>query len=184
MRILLENVRLSYPNLFTPTRGPKGDQKPSFGANFIFPPDHPAVAKLRAAFPAVAAAKWGNRADAILKQLLATDRVCLHNGAGKATQPGYDGNLFVSSRAQIRPSVLDKDRTPVDEASGKVYSGCYVNAVIELWCQDSPAYGKRINAQLAGVQFFADGDAFAAGTAASADEFPDLGDQGEVDPAA
>ena len=50
----------------------------------------------------------------------------------------------------------------------------YVNGSIELWCQDN-AYGKRINATLRGVQFLKDGEAFAGGGSASADEFDDLG---------
>lgn len=33
------------------------------------------------------------------------------------------------------------------EADGLVYSGCYVNARIELWAQDN-ANGKRVNAKL------------------------------------
>jgi hypothetical protein len=48
-----------------------------------------------------------------------------------------------------------------------------VNASIELWCQDNN-YGKRINASLRGVQFLKDGEAFAGGGVANADEFDDL----------
>lgn len=60
-----------------------------------------------------------------------------------------------------------------------------MNASIELWAQDNKQFGKRINAQLRGVQFLRDGDAFAAGSPASEDEFEDLGDQGDdTDPTA
>jgi hypothetical protein len=69
--------------------------------------------------------------------------------------------------------VLHSDKTPLTEADGKPYAGCYVNASIELWAQDNN-YGKRVNASLGGVQFARDGDAFAGGGAASEDEFDDL----------
>ena len=62
------------------------------------------------------------------------------------------------------------------EADGLVYSGCYVNARVELWVQDN-ANGKRINAKLLGIQFVRDGDAFGAGSApAKPTDFSDLGD--------
>ena len=120
-----------------------------------------------------------------MKGLRAQDRLCLHDGATKASYQGFEGNLFVSSSSKLRPSVFDRNRVPLQPDDGKPYSGCYVNASIELWPQDSKQYGKRINAQLRGVQFVADGDAFAAGSAASDDEFEDLGDQGDdTDPTA
>ena len=67
------------------------------------------------------------------------------------------------------------------EADGLPYSGCYVNASIELWAQDNN-YGKRINASLRGVQFYRDGDAVAGGGGpASEDEFDDLAEGADAD---
>jgi len=69
---------------------------------------------------------------------------------------------------------LNKDKSPVVEADGVIYSGCYVNAIIDLWAQDNQ-FGKRINATLLGVQFAYDGDAFASGgSGVSVDDFDDL----------
>jgi hypothetical protein len=48
-----------------------------------------------------------------------------------------------------------------------------VVAIVELWAQDN-SWGKRINATLKGVQFYQDGEAFAGGVSASADDFEDL----------
>ena len=41
-----------------------------------------------------------------------------------------------------------------------IYSGCMVNMVVQLWAQDHPEYGKRINANLKAIQFFEHGPAF------------------------
>jgi hypothetical protein len=177
MKILLENVRLAFPVLFKAKA--IGDGDPSFSASFILPPDHPAVAKLNVAFDKLAKEEWKDKAPAIVKTLRAQDRLALHDGDLKAQYQGYEGNLFVSTRSKTRPSVFDRDKSPLVEESGKPYSGCYVNASIELWIQDNQKFGKRINAQLRGVQFVKDGDAFAAGGAASEEEFADLSESGD-----
>jgi hypothetical protein len=184
MRILIKNARLAFPNLFTARPGQDGGEA-KFGASLIIAPDNPAIKEINAAFEKIAKEKWGDKAATILKGLRAQDRLCLHDGATKAQYQGFEGNMYVSASSKLRPSVFDRSRTPLTAEDGKPYSGCYVNASIELWAQDSKQYGKRINAQLRGVQFDRDGDAFAAGTAASEDEFEDLGDQGDdTDPTA
>lgn len=184
MKFLIKNARLAFPNLFQPRPGEDG-KKGKYGASLIIPTDHPIVKELEAAFVKIANEKWGDKGPAILKGLKAQDRLCLHNGDTKSQYSGFEGNLFISASSQTRPSVFDRNKTPLTEDDGKPYSGCFVNASIELWPQDHKKHGKRINAQLRGVQFFADGDAFAAGSPASEDEFDDLGDQGDdTDPLA
>jgi hypothetical protein len=183
-RIMLTNARLAFPNLFAPRPGTDGG-KAKYGALFILEPGNPAIKQLNAMFAAVATEKWGAKADAILKGLKAQDRLCLHDGATKAQYAGFEGNVFVSANSDLKPTVLDKDRSALGSGDGKPYAGSYVNASIEVWAQDSQQFGKRLNAQLRGVQFVKDGDAFGAGTVASEDEFADLGDQGDdTDPTA
>ena len=173
MRILLKNVRLAFPNLWKAT-APKGGGEAAFSASLLMPKNHPQVAELKKAFTTMAKEKWASKGDAVLKSLEAADKLCLHDGDGKADYEGFEDQLYVSSRSKIRPSVFDGQRQELQEADGKPYSGCYVNASIELWAQDN-SYGKRINAQLRGVQFLRDGDAFAGGGhAADADEFDDI----------
>jgi len=130
--------------------------------------------ELMAAFKTVATEKWAAKADAMLKALFAADKTCLHNGDAKSEYEGFEGNKYISARAKVRPTVFDGQRQELSEADGKPYSGCYVNASIELWAQEN-SYGKRINAQLRGVQFLRDGDAFAGGARpAGADEFDEI----------
>ena len=94
--------------------------------------------------------------------------------------------MIVSTRSYQRPSVFGSDKSPLTEADGKIYSGCFVNVSFDIWAQTYNGV-PRINAQLRGVQFAKDGDAFSGGQAASADEFDDVSDVGGVeedDPAA
>lgn len=181
MRVLLRDVRLAFPSLWKAT-APKGGGEEAFSASFLMPNNHKQIAELKAAFKTLAKEKWGAKADGILKTMEATDKLCLHNGDGKADYEGFEGNQYVSSRSKIRPSVFDQQRQDLNQADGKPYSGCFVNASIELWAQDN-SFGKRINAQLRGVQFLRDGDAFArGGRAADADEFDEISAPAEDDP--
>jgi Protein of unknown function (DUF2815) len=173
MKIKLNNLRLAFPSLWE-AKTVNGEGKPAFSGTFLLDPADPQVKTVEAAIALVAKDKWGAKADTMLKQIKAGDKTCLHNGDLKATYEGFPGNLFIAARNPVRPTVLDKDKTPLVEADGKPYAGCYVHAVLELWAQDN-AYGKRINATIMGVQFFADGDSFTGGgKAASDDDFDDV----------
>lgn len=172
MKVKLTNVRLAFPVLFE-AKTVNGEGKPAFSASFLLDPADTQVKALNQAIEQVAKDKWGAKAEAILKQMRAQDKVALHDGDLKANYDGFPGNLYVSARSATRPLVIDKDKSPLTEQDGKPYAGCFVNASIELWPQDNN-YGKRVNASLRGVQFFRDGDAFAGGGAASEDEFDDI----------
>jgi hypothetical protein len=111
--------------------------------------------------------------------LIQNDLLPIHDGNTKANFAGYAGNWFVNARSYVRPTVHDRNKNPLTEADGKPYAGCYVNAVVDVWAQDHAKHGKRINASLGGVQFVRDGDAFSGGSVADAEDFPDLGDQGD-----
>lgn len=169
-KVLLTNVRLSFPAIFK--KQSFNDGNPRFSANFILERGSANEKAVLAAIQDVAKAKWGDDADTVLKRLIAQDRVCLHDGNTKAHKyDGYKDKLFVSAASNdVRPTVIDRNRSPLTEEDGKPYSGCYVNASLSLWSQDNK-YGQRVNASLRGVQFFADGDAFGGGSAAAADEF-------------
>ena len=172
MKLKLLNVRLAFPQLFE-AKTVAGEGKPAHSGTFLIDPADPQVKAINAAIDATAKEKWGAKADAILKQARAADKVCLHNGDLKATYDGFPGNLFISARNPLRPTVVDADKTPLTEKDGKPYAGCYVHVVLELWAQDNQ-YGKRVNATLMGVQFYKDGDSFTGGGVASEDDFEDI----------
>jgi hypothetical protein len=87
--------------------------------------------------------------------------------------------LAISAKSTIRPLVIDRDRSPLAEEDGKPYAGCYVNASVEFFAYENS--GNGISAQLAGVQFVRDGDAFGGGRAADPDEFDDLGEGADTE---
>ena len=175
-RIMLLNVRLAFPNLFeTSTVGDDPKAKPRYSAMLILPPDHPQLAEIKAKMVAVAKEKWGAKWQAMYTALEKGDKLALHDGDTKANYDGLAGNLYISAASQesVRPTVVDGNKSPLTARDGKPYAGCYVNVSLDFWPQDN-GFGKRVNAQLRGVQFLRDGDAFAAGRPADADEFAEV----------
>lgn len=176
MKLSISNARLAFPQVFKPSTV-NGEGEPAYSAQLLIPPNHPFVAEIKKACEEVGKAKWGAKWPGVKKELEAKDRMPYHDGDLKAQWSGFEGNIYISTRSQqgTRPTVVDRKRQPLTEADGVIYAGCYVNANIELWTQDNQ-YGKRINAQLRGIQFLRDGDSFGGGSAASADEFDEIDD--------
>lgn len=172
MKLKINNVRLAFPALFE-AKTVNGEGKPAFSAALLLDRNNPQAKTIVQTIEQVARDKWGAKADAILKQIRAQDKTALHDGDMKTQYDGFEGNLYLSTRSITRPLIIDRDKTPLVESDGKPYAGCYVNASIEFWAQDNN-YGKRVNASLRGIQFFADGDAFAGGGSANEEEFDDL----------
>lgn len=173
MKTNLTSARLAFPALFTAKTMQNSDSA-KFGASLIVAADDKQIKTINEVIETVAKEKWGAKAADVLKQLRASDKVCLHNGDVKAAYDGFAGNFFISATNSVRPLVVDKDKSPLTEADGKPYSGCYVNAVLEIWAQDNQ-FGKRINATLMGVQFVKDGEAFGGGgRPADVSDFDDI----------
>ncbi|MET3122633.1 hypothetical protein AAKU67_002235 [Oxalobacteraceae bacterium GrIS 2.11] len=169
MKITIKDVRLAFPVLFEPKIGDNG--KAQFSAAFIFEPGSAVHNQLLKDIEEVGAAKWGAKWATLKKEMKAGDNLLIHDGNSKASLAGYEDNLFFNAYNVVRPTVVDRDTSPLVAADGKPYSGCYVVAIVDIWAQDNK-FGKKINAELQGVQFLKDGDAFAGGgQAAEASDF-------------
>lgn len=171
----IENCRIAFANDLFNAKAVNGG-KPRYSSSFLIPPTHPAVEKLKAVMRRVAAEKWGAKADQIYKALEAQDKLCLHDGNLKE-YAGYAGNMYVSAARRPeegKPRVVDRNANDITQDSGIIYSGCRVIALLEIWAQDSKDFGKRINATIRGVQFFADDTRFSGSGSAGDDEFQKL----------
>lgn len=178
-KLILKNVRLAFPDLFTAKAINAGDT-PRYGAQLIVEKGSANEAAIEAAIQEVAKAKWGVKAEETLRTLRAKTKICFLDGDLKSEYAGFAGNMSLSAGNTARPTVVNRDRTPLTEADGVIYSGCYVNAIVEIWAQEN-THGKRVNCSLRGIQFASDGEAFAGGGVASADEFEELTDTSAAD---
>jgi len=167
-KILLSNVRLSFPSLFRKAVF-NGDET-KFEATFLINKATQA-AKIKEIKAAIDAAIK----DGLKGAKLPPDKICLKDG-DDIDYAGYAGHMSIKASGNKRPIVIDRDKSPLTEDDNKLYAGCYVNASLELWVQNNQ-YGKRINCNLLGVQFMKDGEPFADGVKGSLDDFEAFADE-------
>lgn len=173
-RIALADVRLSFPALFTAEAFKPGD-KPKFKATLLVPQDSALRKQIDAKILAVLTEY--NKGDAgKAKKLLGSiqgnaNKFCWQDGDNKSYD-GYQDMMALSAKSDTRPLVIDGLKNPLAESDGKPYAGCYVNANVEFFVYNQQGVG--LSAQLRGVQFVRDGDAFAAGRPADSDEFEEV----------
>jgi len=185
--IFLSNVRLSFPHLVEAHKSkiaaPTATAK--FSADFILPPDHPALAQFMTRYAEMAQQKWAENAQAVM-QMIQSDRKlrCYGSGAEKVDKKtfkpysGYDGNAFISASRENAPQMIQLDGSPVDPANTmayqaiarKLYGGCYVNAAVRPWIQEN-SFGRGIRCDLVAVQFFKDGEPFGEGSVDASNMF-------------
>ena len=173
MKIKLSNVRLSFASLFN--KASFNGQETKFEGTFLIDKKSGKkdIVKLQTAVKSLIAEKLEG-------VKLKSDKICIKDGDLEDYE-GYEGTMSVKASNNVRPTIINKDKSQLSDEDGVIYSGCYVNAVIELWAQDNN-YGKRINANLLGVQFVKDGDNFGTGAkVASDDDFDDISDGSEED---
>ncbi len=159
-RISLNKVRLSFPSLFRQSEfdGKKG----KYEATFLIDKDDVKLKKqLDAAIAeALAASKVGK---------VSAEKICLKDG-DDSEYDGYENHWSLKAANSKRPTVIGKDKTPLAEEDEVLYAGCYVNAIIDFWIQNN-SYGKRVNANLLGVQFVKDAEPFGQGPVDVSDDF-------------
>lgn len=176
MKVILKDVRLAFPQIWEakPFPGQK-DAAPKFNCALLFPKDHEAFKLTMDAIVAVAKeAKPQDWEDFLSSIKGNSNKMCFIDGNTKKTNDGYEGNYALSAGSKTRPTIIDRDKSPLVQADGRPYGGCYVNAIVDIWCQTKTYPGIRCTLQ--GLQFFRDGDAFSGSAPADPDEFADLSD--------
>lgn len=187
MKLHLNNVRVSFANGLYKASAMQAGQQEKFGADFILQPDSVVLrvnadgsktkTTLKDAELAVATEAWKANAGKILASL-EDSKKSIRDGSKRVNKAGdlyegYEGNWYVTAKSPTRPLLVNQHRQPVTEEDGTIYSGCYVNAIVELYANTQPTK-KGVFAGLKGVQFVRDGDAFGGGAPAAANEFDDV----------
>lgn len=176
VELIIKDVRLSFPNLFKPKKSDndKGDSKLKYSASFIFDKkkDAAQIKQVEAAIQKAWLETFGPKAGRVKKHPL-------RDGIEYEDKDGYGENvMFISAKNDRKPVVVDGQKQPLAEASGKPYAGCYVNAKVRFYGFDHATGGKQVCCSLEVVQFKRDGEPFGAG-AASLDDMPE--EEGDTD---
>ena len=79
-----------------------------------------------------------------------------------------------------RPTIIDRDRTPLVEEDERIYAGCYVNAAISLWVMKNQ-WGNRVSCNLLAMQFVKDGETFGAAAVKANTLFDDISSEQAAD---
>lgn len=174
MRVTLKEVRLSFPDLHEAKAFDDNPDK-RFGANFLVVPGSENDKAINATIKKVATEKYAKKADALLQSFKGNaNKFCYLDGNTKEYD-GYADMMYLAARRKEsdgRPKVVDRNGAPLVASDGKPYSGCYVNAIVEIFAQDGKYPG--IRCQLLGVQFAKDGEAFGGAVQLGDDAFEDL----------
>jgi hypothetical protein len=151
--LVIKGVRLSYPHLFKKWAKDGDDKdKAKFSAKFLLPKDTHA-ADIKAINQHIVAMM-----QEAFKGRIPNDKLCHRNGADLG-RDDFEPYWVLSASESVRPTVVNKDRSPIAEEDDIVYAGCYVNVTVRFWAQNNK-FGKRINANLVAVQFVKDGERF------------------------
>lgn len=164
---------LSYPHLFEPWAGKPGKdgkpQTPKFSGRFLIKKATQAdVVKLVAEkIREAAALKWPVQPGK--KQFLPpSDKLCMIDGDTTNAEED-EGFWVVKASEQIRPHVVDQKRNIVTAEDDLFYPGAIVMVAIRPWAQDNE-WGKRVNANLIGVQYIRKGPRLAGVERPAADD--------------
>lgn len=185
-RFRLNNVRVAFPTLFKAEQF-QGEGKFRCGVSLLLAPDHPQYKQVQKAIEAAAAAKWKDKAPAILKAAKAKDKIALRDGDLKPKYDGFAGNFYLSANCPggdteeeaTKPTVYTADKVKITKASeNPIYAGCYANALIEFYADSR--FGDGVFCTLVGIQFHKDGDAFGAAPARE-DDFDDVSEGSTAD---
>lgn len=195
MKVKLNNVRIAFANGLTEASKSGEEAAPAYSCTFLIPEKgDPKRKQIEDAMYAVAAEKWQAKGKDVVDNVLEMGNPkegCYYPGKRK-DYDGFAGNMALAAKRYEKdgmPVLLDADKSPLWDAAkgkampgkeGRIYSGCYVNATVDLWPQDNK-WGKSIRCTLLGVQFNGGGDSFGGTTKGSEDDFDDLGDGSNAD---
>lgn len=153
-------VRLSYAHLFE-----RYEKSGKYQCQLLIPKDD--KAQLDVIRKAIENAKadgkerlWGNK-------MPGGYRSPLNDGdAQDESQEAQEGCYFINAKSNSRPYVHDTDGTAIEpgdfDASERIYSGCYVRAIISFYPYNNE--GKGVAAALERIQKLGDGETLGGGS--------------------
>ena len=165
-------VRLSFPVLEEARAFQEGQEK-KYNATALLDPSnktHAAlIKKLKDEIRKLALEAFDGKIPGDLKLCL-TDNTN-PDGTQKKAYTGYDKMWYLAANNSSRPAIVDRGRNLLAPGDANFpYAGSYVIMTITLWAQNN-RYGKRINANLRGIMFVKDGEAFGRGAVNPETEF-------------
>lgn len=153
--IITPKAILSYPHLFEP-RAQSPGAEPMYSCSLVFEAGTD-LSELKQAAWAAAKEKWGDKAEAMLKD----GRIRMPFRTDGAEKGYPEGSVFINVRSKSAPGIVDRyagpDGKPVritDESL--IYPGCIVRASVRAFAYDTSG-NKGVSFALGNIQKLADG---------------------------
>lgn len=152
--IKLNDVRISFPSLFTPKAWQGSKAEPKYEATFILDKElHKKEIEI-----------INTKIDEILvlhkttRAKIKADHLCLKDG-DLTERDEYKNSYTLKAKSRRPIPIIDRDAsTPITESDNIIYGGCYVSAYIDLWVYTVPNIGIGVN--LKSIQFRKKGPSF------------------------
>lgn len=189
-KVIIQNVRIGFVKVFKPEGYKGSDQNKKYSLELYLDPtnasDKKALKQIKKAMNETGQAKFGDKWNGGKMKvkgyaLKSADEdiggqeqfVELYEPESGEVPEHLEGLYILRASENTRPTVVNRDKTPLTEEDGVLYGGCYATVIITFWAQSND-FGKRINANLVGVQFKKDGERFGEASArAEDDDFDD-----------
>jgi len=189
MSIALERVRIAFTqNLWEPGGVPGiPNSPPSYSCRFIIEPGSDNDKKIRAGIKAAAAEKFKGQAEYILDEIKHNKNcMCYMPGdryrkkEGGKVYDGFEGKMSLTAKRRPQdgpPLVVNRDNAPIAQTSGIIYSGCYVDALVEPFAYSGKP-NSGISCGLLTVRFRERGESFGGAGQPTTDGLPPIEDTG------
>jgi len=154
MEIKTPRGTASYAYVHKPQKAMDPGKQDQYSLTLIWDADDPKLKKLQDAIVEVATKKFGAKAKQMLEK--GQLRSPLRDGAEKDGTPGYEGKVFLTSRSNDKPEIVDEDAEPIADPM-EFYSGCEARMLLWLFPYDK-AGNKGVGAILNGAQKLGEGE--------------------------
>ena len=152
-RVMTPRFRASYAYVWEPRQADE-DSEPRYGVSMLFPKTTD-ISKLKRAALNAAKKKWGNKAEAMLKQ--GKLKMPFRDGdVDRDDDPNYQNMVFINANAKRKPGIVDQNvQTIIDE--DEFYSGCWARATVNFFAFDVKG-NRGVGVGLNNIQKLSDGD--------------------------
>lgn len=179
-RVKVDGVRFNWLWVDKPKEyeNESGEKHARYEATLIVEPGSSADKAIEAGIEAAAEEKWGEKAEGVLKRLRTQNRVCYKDGNSNLDKEGEirdgfaDMKYLTPYRAEKKGpvKVLNRAGGNALEEGGLPQNGDYGAAMFNIWAQDNPKGGQRINAEISIVMKKRDGDSLGGSFGVSEDD--------------
>lgn len=165
----IKRARLSFPAIVKPKSSAPGAE-PAYSCDFILDPDAVEWGELAQMIQQMAATKWADKAEGVLKHIAGEKRLrCYGVGADKTNNmgeiySGYEEGVYIGGRNTEQPQLIGADAQPLPPTANlnQLFAGGnHVSGIVNIWLQDNQ-YGKAIRGKLVAVQYLDEGEKFGA----------------------